>query len=333
MLEDRQEQEKTVKTTIREYTPDDYEAIAAVWTSAYPGYPVTAEEVRVGDTHRDPKCALMRYICEVDEGDGPKAVGVAMYENDAYMFHPRKYAIDIGVLAEYQGRGYGRALYDHMMTELMKRDPLVLRTWAREGVERSLRFVDDRGFVEDMREWESILDVPTFDFSKYTELEEKVRHKGIEITTLRKLMDDPDVKQKLYDLSSTVSADVPSQDEYTKPSFESFVKRTFESPSLLPDAYTIATDKGHYVGLSALWKGQADETIQTGLTAVRREYRRMGIATAMKLNGIRWCAENGHKAIRTENEVNNVGMLSINVELGYVRQPAWISFQKTVGEE
>ena len=318
---------------IRESVDEDYEQIAAVWTSAYPGYPVTAEEVRHWDAHRDKKCVMVRFVCERADDPDAGIVGVGMYNHEAHMFHPRKLWMDIGVLAECQGQGVGKALYDHLMVDLLKRDPLVVRTYGREGNERALRFLADRGFVEHMREWESKLDVSAFDFAPHEDLDAKLLEQGIELRSLAELMDEPGIERKLYDLEVILGDDVPAADTHTAPSFESFVERTFSSPNLLAEAYTIAIHDGELVGLSALWKGQADEVIQTGLTGVRREYRRKGIATAMKVRGIRWCAEHGHATIRTENEQNNVGMLGINMALGFVKQPAWIAFAKTISEE
>ena len=318
---------------IRESVDADYEQIAAVWTSAYPGYPVTAEEARHWDTHRDKKCVMVRFVCERADDPDAGIIGLAMYNHEEYMYHPRKYAIDMGVRPEFQGQGVGKALYDHLMADLLKRDPLVLRTYGREGNERALRFLADRGFVEEMREWESKLDVTTFDFAPYEGLDARMREQGIELKSLAELMNEPGIRRKLYELEVALMEDVPATDTPTAPSFECFAERTFSSPNLLPEAYTIAVHNGELVGLSALWKGKADEVIGTGLTGVRREYRRKGIATAMKVRGIRWCADHGHATIRTENEQNNVGMLGINMALGFVKQPAWIAFAKTISEE
>ena len=85
--------------------------------------------------------------------------------------------------------------------------------------------------------------------------------------------------------------------------------------------------------MSSLFKSKADDVIETGLTGVLREYRRKGIALAMKVRGIRWCAERGHATIRTANEAGNVGMLSINEVLGFVRQPSWSVFVKHLKDE
>ena len=319
--------------TIRKSSENDYDAMAAVWTLAYPGYPMTSERLRHWDEHRDEKCAMVRLVGELAGAPEAGIIGVAEYYHESHMYHPRKYQMDIGVLPEHQGQGFGKALYKALMSNLGTRDPLLVRACGREGNERVLRFLADRGFVEEIREWEARLDVTAFDFARYEGLDTKMREQGIELTCMADLRGEPGFERKLYDLVMALLADVPAPEAHTPETFEAFEARVFSNPSLLPEAYTIAVHDGELIGVSVLLKIPADETIQTGLTGVRREYRRKGIATAMKVRGIRWCARHGYTAIRTENEQNNVGMLSINESLGFVRQPAWIGHVKALGRE
>lgn len=56
----------------------------------------------------------------------------------------------------------------------------------------------------------------------------------------------------------------------------------------------------------------------------RRSYRRRGIAYARA---------QGCPTIKTWNESNNHAMLAINEALGFVKQPAWIEFGKTLRDD
>lgn len=69
------------------------------------------------------------------------------------------------------------------------------------------------------------------------------------------------------------------------------------------------------------------------MTGVIRDYRKRGIATALKVRALTYAKERGAPAVRTWNEVNNDGMLGINFRLGFVRQPAWIEMGKTLKAE
>ena len=128
---------------------------------------------------------------------------------------------------------------------------------------------------------------------------------------------------------------MPNTDPHTDVTMEQWRKMLLESPKFLPDGYQVAVHEatGEYVGLSMLFKRQADRDLDTGLTGVSRDWRRKGIALALKLRAIRFAKEYGAPCIRTGNEVNNRGMLGINERLGFVKQPAWIILVKRIAEE
>ena len=98
--------------------------------------------------------------------------------------------------------------------------------------------------------------------------------------------------------------------------------------------FFVALDGERYVGMSNLWKSQADPSeLYTGLTGVSRSHRRRGIALALKLRAIDYARRNGVRRLKTWNESNNRAMLSINEALGFVKQPAWINYVKQIRQE
>ncbi len=319
--------------TIRDFrgSEAEYSAAAAVCNAVFPEYPESVEEWKEEDEKRPAHLKRRRWLAEIED----QTVGYACYDQSEWMYHPRLFNFFAAVLPERQGQGIGRALYATVMAALAPLDPLRVRARCRSDYARSMGFLSDRGFVEDLRDWESRLDVPGFDPAPFAGHVERVIAGGIRIVTLRELIeDDPEHRRKLYELDVTLAKDVPSPEPLTAPSAESFERYVFESRDLLPEGYFVALDGRRYVGLSALWKSDEEPgTLYTGLTGVRREYRRRGIALALKLRAIEYARSRGIRTLKTWNESNNRAMLSINEALGFVKQPAWVSFVKRLQSE
>lgn len=316
--------------TIRPFSPSDYDACAVIHNAAFPDYPEAADEMRFDDESRDPKIRWARFVAASDNGD---LVATASYDQDGEMYHPRKFSVDVTVRPDHEGRGIGSAVYDHVMNALAPFDPLIVRALAREDKTRAVAFLERRGFVEEMRDWESRLDVAVFDFAPFAAAAERVRAQNIAITTLAAQVTDPDRDQKLYELDWAVVQDMPAPDTLTKPAFDVWRKRILDNPNLLPDAWFLALDAaGNYIGESTLWKTHSAD-LDTGATGVVRAHRKKGIALALKLRAIAYAKAVGCPTIKTWNEVNNQAMLGINETLGFARQPAWIGFAKTLKEE
>ncbi|HLF27171.1 MAG TPA: GNAT family N-acetyltransferase [Anaerolineae bacterium] len=314
---------------IRPFSPDDYAAITEVSNAAFPEYSRSIAERRYWDEHQDPRCKFQRWVALRAD----RVIGLGEYSQPPFMYHPRKFYVHAVVHPAQRRQGVGRALYTQLLAALQAFDPLLLRSEAREDMTDSRHFLEHRDFREDMRAWESRLDVAAFDFTPYAGVEERVCAQGIALKTLAELAADPDRNRKLYEMFMEVEPDVPAPDAHTAVDYDHFIERTLGNPNLLPDAFFIAVHNGAYVGSSALWASQGNADLYTGLTGVKRAYRRKGIALAMKLRGIDYARTHGRKLIKTWNESNNRPMLSINEALGYVKQPAWITFVKVLKEE
>ena len=70
------------------------------------------------------------------------------------------------------------------------------------------------------------------------------------------------------------------------------------------------------------------ERLRNGITGVKREHRRKGLALALKLRGIEYAQACNIERIWTTNESNNRPILTINERLGFIKQPALIDVAK-----
>jgi RimJ/RimL family protein N-acetyltransferase len=72
------------------------------------------------------------------------------------------------------------------------------------------------------------------------------------------------------------------------------------------------------------------------MTATLPEFRRRGLALAVKLAAARWAQANGFERILTENDAENTGMLAVNQRLGYrplYEQTKWVlEWERPPGE-
>lgn len=313
------------------FSEADYSARAAISNAVYPDYAETVDELKFSDANKDPKLKIARFLAEV-EG---KPVGLASYSQSLDMYHPQKFGINVSVLPEWQGQGIGKALYEHVLAALAPHEPILIRSNTREDYDRAVRFITDRGFTEAMRDWESRFNPHAFDRAPFVEILEKVTRGGIVIKSLAELsQSDPDWKQKLYELDWTITLDMPTTDTLTEPGFEHFEKTTLGNPNFLPEGWFIALVGEQYVGESALWKSLGEPGIcYVGATGVRREYRRRGIATALKLVVADWAKAAEVQQVRTWNAQQNRAMLAINEAMGFEKIPAWVSYEKKLADD
>jgi GNAT superfamily N-acetyltransferase len=306
----------------------DYAALAALQALVYPDYPFSAAEMRHDDEAWDhAKHFKRRWLLDADG----EMVGCVQVNHARHAFVPTTYWLDLCVRPDVRRQGHGAALYEHALHVLRERGATRIRSGTKESMTDGVEFLARLGFVEAKRDWESRLFLRDFDLSRFAGARERVEAQGIRISTLKEeLGRDSDAARKGFELTNEIHKDVPSVDTPTPLDFETWKKRTLEGPNSLNEAYFVAIDAdGRWLGLSELERS-ADDTsfLWQGLTGTRRDARGRGIAMALKLETVRFARERGVEHIKTWNDQRNTPMLAINEALGFVKQPAWIQFQK-----
>jgi GNAT superfamily N-acetyltransferase len=83
-----------------------------------------------------------------------------------------------------------------------------------------------------------------------------------------------------------------------------------------PEGSFVALADGEIIGYSGLCKLR-EGIAEDGLTVVRRDWRRRGLATALKRRELAWAAANGIREIVTWTQTGNEGMRRANELLGF----------------
>jgi mycothiol synthase len=85
----------------------------------------------------------------------------------------------------------------------------------------------------------------------------------------------------------------------------------------LPEGSFVALADGEIVGFSGLMRHDNPDVAEDGLTVVRRDWRRRGLASTLKRLELAWAADNGYREVVTWTQRGNEGMRRVNELLGY----------------
>lgn len=325
-----------MRVTVRPVREGEWEAAARVYSLAVPSDPVSGAELRRRDAEQRGWGHRAFTLVALD---GEEVVGLACVDQNPGAYHPRRFTLEGAVHPARQGRGAGGALWRAVEDSLRAPRPdswgadswgaEAVRTLAREDHPLAPGFLTRRGFTAGKRYFTSALDLSAFAAAPYRELEDRLTARGVRVRSLRALREagTPDLTARLHALMSDVRADVPRSDPATPLSREVFEEAVLGDPGLLPDAYLIAQDAaGAWLGQTTLFRSEASPDLLTGLTGVIRAARGQGVATLLKLRAIRAGQELGAPLIRTDNASDNAPMLAVNDRLGFVRDPASVSY-------
>ncbi|MDF2627384.1 MAG: GCN5-related N-acetyltransferase [Symbiobacteriaceae bacterium] len=301
---------------IRTPRPEDIEAVVAI---SREGYPERSEDPKHWQDP-DPR----RYFVAEEDGE---VVGYGCLRPDL----PRQpevpqYRLHLGVRPDRRGRSIGGRLYDHLYEALVSLRAENVWTRVRHTEFDTLAFLERRGFMDRQRQIYLTLEVAA-------SVPQASPPQGIVITTLKdELAAHPDCYRAIHDLQNLCFADIPTANPTPLPSFDDFQK-SMQDPALLFDGYFLAKAGERFVGLSYLARegGGAPTTLSQRLTGTHPDFRRRGIAMALKACTLRYAREHGCRRIITRTNALNTGMLAVNRAMGFAHWYTDIQLHRPIG--
>lgn len=238
----------------------------------------------------DPERLLL--IAELDEGLAGSGLSVRSDISDRFFLAPR-------VLPHRRRRGVGTALLRELVAHAESYVGEVSLVIEDEG---SRAFAERFGFREVGRQVEQV---------KVLGEEPSVASlpAGVEAVTVN---ERPGLLREAYELASQGYADLATD----RPASIS-LRQWLHEEATLPKGSFVALAGGEIVGFSGLLEHDNPGTAEDGLTVVRRDWRRRGLALALKQLELAWAAGNGYTEVVTWTQTGNEGMRRLNEQLGY----------------
>ena len=282
-------------------TDSDYEAWLAVRRAVLPNERTASfDELRSGIRPGD-----LHVLAELD---GELAGSGLVNRSDTGNAHvaPR-------VLPQKRGHGVGTALLQRLGAHAVERGYTRAGSHVAGDDDRSIAFAKRFGFEETRREVQQVLDVSAAEVREV---------QGVEFASIEAR---PDLLEAAYPLAQEGYEDMPI--EGLDVPFDSWMAEE----ATLPAGSFAALVDGEVVGYAGLLRWADDPTkAEHGLTVVRSDRRRRGIASALKERQIAWAAANGLRRLVTYTQTGNENMQAVNARLGYVTTDVTVAFSRSL---
>jgi GNAT superfamily N-acetyltransferase len=213
------------------------------------------------------------------------------------------------VVPEARGRGIGAAVLTELGAVARADGKAELEGEARADDDASRAFLEHRGYrVVGGEQWLA-LDLEDADsFAAEPP-------PGVSIVTRA---ERPDLTDALFAIAQEGVADIPGS--RGPGTYEQFLSIEIERPTRRAEYFFIALAGDEPVGYATLDDFGRDA--HNGLTAVKRAWRRRGVATALKRTQIAAAKHAGFRRLVTASEERNIAMRSLNAKLGYRPEPS-----------
>jgi mycothiol synthase len=279
-------------------TDAELEALIAVWAAAEAaGPPWRVENLR----HNLAGRAGLAYLLARVEGE-PVGCGFV------WTRPPERADGHVAVVPDARGRGIGSALLADVGRRVDAAGMRELQGKVRASDPDSLAFFERRGYRVVGGEEALALDLAAIDAAAPSP------PPGIEIVSR---LERPELAEELFPVGVEAYADIPGTEAL---SYELWRSINIDRPTTDPSLFFIALADGEPVGYAAIDNLGGPDAYHW-ITAVKRDWRRRGVATALKRAQLAAAKRAGFQRVVTRSEERNTPMRNLNAKLGYRSEP------------
>jgi mycothiol synthase len=217
---------------------------------------------------------------------------------------------DVAVVPARRGQGVGSAVLAEVSRLARELGKDTIQGEVKQSDTDSRAYLERRGFVAVGAEKAVVLELGDL------EPPEIDPPPGVRIVSRA---EEPDRLEEMYAVAAQADEDIPGSTGVW--AFEDWRAHEIDRPTNRPELCFIALAGDEVVGYASL-HAYPHQTFN-GLTATRRDWRRRGVASALKRAEIAAAKAAGFRRLLTESEERNEPMRSLNEKLGYVPAPEW----------
>jgi mycothiol synthase len=217
---------------------------------------------------------------------------------------------DVAVVPVRRRQGIGSALLAEISARARALGRDKIQGEVQESDSESQAFFERRGFAPVGGEKAVVLELEGIEPPQVAAPE------GVRIVTRA---EEPDRLEDMYALATQADEDIPGSTGAH--SYERWRATDIDRPNTPPELCFLALAGDEVIGYAVL-QDSGDRAFH-GLTVTRRDWRRKGVATALKRAEIASAKRAGFKRLLTESEERNEPMRRLNEKLGFVPAPEW----------
>lgn len=237
---------------------------------------------------------------------------------------------------DYNNKGYRSLLYKNMLVEVSRFscNKIITTIYEHPNYKEHKKILAANGFILTQTNREYSCDIRKINFKKYYPLIKSLEKKGIKLFDSKEEMKNWNNHYiKLEELSWIYGQDVPMPDgiHREREPFNLFMKDQIDYEKNYYGTEIVAVKDEQYIGSTDLevFYNSEPKKAWTGSLGVLKEFRRMGIATAIKIKALEILFKKGITQVMTDNEINNP-MYKINENLGFVKEPFSMDYIKDI---